>query len=91
MGKFTEGNTVGRNKGRFRAALEKAIADRAKSRSDEWAALQDVAGKLIDNALAGDNQAIKEIADRLDGKASQPVEMDGSLSVVIDDRNRPTE
>lgn len=42
-----------------------------------------VAEKLIKNALEGDNTAIKEIADRIEGKPQQTVEQKIDASVEI--------
>ena len=53
--------------------------------------LRQVAETLIDAAIAGDIQAIKELGDRLDGKPRQAVEVTGeegkaiSLTVVFSD------
>jgi hypothetical protein len=38
--------------------------------------LQQVADALVDAAIAGDIQAIREINDRMDGKATQPISGD---------------
>lgn len=35
--------------------------------------LRDVANALVEKAISGDVQAIKEVADRLDGKVAQAV------------------
>jgi hypothetical protein len=43
--------------------------------------LRAVADALVEKAMAGDVQAIKEIADRLDGKPAQSLEMSGSLAL----------
>lgn len=43
--------------------------------------LRQVARKLIEKALDGDVPAIKEINDRIDGKAHQSVEMSGGLAL----------
>ena len=42
-------------------------------------ALRAIAQGLIEKATEGDVAAIKEIADRLDGKPAQPTEMSGRL------------
>lgn len=42
--------------------------------------LRAVADALVQKAMGGDVQAIKEVADRLDGKAMQAVELDANLS-----------
>lgn len=45
--------------------------------------LRDLADKLIERAQNGDVQALKEIGDRIDGKATQPLEHSGDLIVQI--------
>ena len=49
------------------------IAIKEASQTGEGTKLRDVANALIDKAIAGDVQAIKEVADRLDGKVPQGV------------------
>lgn len=71
-----EGNTNGANGKRFRLALEKAIAEKS-SGQDKWQALVQVADKLVTEAQAGSIPAIKEIADRLDGKSAQSLALTG--------------
>jgi hypothetical protein len=43
--------------------------------------LELLADKLVEKALDGDVTAIKEIGDRLDGKAKQQIEQDAGLGV----------
>lgn len=60
----------GTNKGKdkpFREALRKRIAEA----SDDPKRLDRIALKLLGLAEAGDVQAIREVADRLDGKVPQ--------------------
>ena len=59
---------------RFELALEKAIAEQSGG-ADKWEALVTVAKKLVSEANEGNIQAIKEIADRLDGKPAQAVNL----------------
>ena len=70
------GNHNNANGKRFRLALEKAIAERSEG-PDKWNALVEVATKLIDEAKEGNITAIREVADRLDGKAAQQLMMTG--------------
>jgi len=44
--------------------------------------LRAVADALVTKALTGDVPAIREIADRLDGKATQAIEHSGELEVT---------
>ena len=48
-------------------AIKEAVKDSDKTK------LRAVADALVDKAIAGDVQAIKEVADRLDGKVPQGV------------------
>lgn len=50
---------------------------------DDAKRLRAVAEKLYDAAEQGDVSAIREIGDRLDGKAAQPIEHSGDLTVVV--------
>lgn len=45
--------------------------------------LRAIAEKIIDKALEGDVAALKEIGDRMDGKAAQALEHSGNLHVTI--------
>lgn len=56
----------------FRDALMLAIADAGEDRR----ALRAIAARLLKKAEEGDIQAIKEIADRMDGKVPQSVTND---------------
>ena len=69
------GNTNARNKGRFRGALIKRI--------EELDAMNDIVQALVTNAINGDMQAIKEVADRLDGKAHTTNEQNIGISVHV--------
>ena len=69
------GNDYARNKGRFRGALVKRI--------EELNAMGKIVEALVDNAIKGDMQAIKEVADRLDGKATNVSEHNHSISVHV--------
>lgn len=67
------GNPNGRPKSKpFREALRRAIA----AAGDDRDVLKDVADSLVAEALSGDVQAIRELADRLDGKVAQPLKGD---------------
>lgn len=56
---------------RFYAALDRAIAQ------EDGKKLRDAADKLLDNAAAGEPWAIQMLADRLDGKPAQQVQLQG--------------
>ncbi|TQX88449.1 MULTISPECIES: hypothetical protein [unclassified Rhizobium] len=76
----------------FRDALRMALAEAG----DNQQALRVIAGKLIDKAKEGDMQAIKELADRLDGKATQALvgeDSEGRLvpTIIFNGQRRDTE
>lgn len=52
---------------RFYAALDRAIA------ADDGKRLRAAAERLLDEAVNGEAWAIKELADRLDGKVAQEI------------------
>jgi hypothetical protein len=67
----------------FRDALRMELAALG---DDNPRALRGLARKLLDIAAGADGlPAIREIADRLDGKPAQAVEMSGSLAVSHED------
>ena len=72
-------NPSGRNGKQFKAALNVAIrrveGDKTK--------LAQIAEALVDKAAAGDVQAIKEVADRLDGKATQLIAGDEDAAPIL--------
>ena len=55
----------------FRDAVRRAIAQ------DDGKRLRGAAEKLLDLAEAGEAWAVKELADRVDGKAKQQTELSG--------------
>lgn len=64
----------------FRDALRMEIAEAGENSR----ALRNIAKKLIAQAEAGDMQAIKEFADRLDGKAVQQLDVDATVRSIED-------
>lgn len=76
----------GTNKGKdkpFREALRMEIAALG---DDDPKALRGLARNLLAIASGSDGlQAIREIADRLDGKPAQAVEMSGNLAISHED------
>lgn len=65
----------------FREALRMELA----AAGEDHKALRGVAVALIGKAMMGDVQAIKEIADRLDGKPTQAIENgeDGDFQISV--------
>lgn len=80
---FEKGNQLASNNKRWRAAIENALNKRNESRKDKLEALDALAEKLLENAEAGDMQALKELGDRLDGKPTQQVVGSGSEGEFI--------
>lgn len=59
----------------WHAAILRALDKRGAG--DRVAALDELAGKLLDLVSTGDLQALKEFGDRLDGKPAQAVTVSG--------------
>lgn len=75
------GNPNGRPKSRpFKDALEKAL----KAAGDDKSAIELVAAALVEKARSGDVPAIKELADRMDGKVAQAIigDEDNPLQII---------
>jgi hypothetical protein len=64
----------------FRDALRMQL----KEAGEDHKALRMIAAKLIDLAVSGDLQAIKELADRTDGKSVQQVDADVTVHSIED-------
>lgn len=62
---------------RFREALNVAISEET---TDGIKKLRAIATKLVDCAVAGESWAVKEVADRLDGKPAQDINVDASVT-----------
>lgn len=69
------GNQNARDGREFREALRRAMAHRGEG--DYRHTLLKIAGGLVDKALEGDLPAIREVADREDGKAAQAMILNG--------------
>jgi hypothetical protein len=66
---FQPGNKLAASRKPFRDALRLEIT----AAGEDHRALREVARKLLDMARDGDMQAIKELADRVDGRVTQPI------------------
>lgn len=64
----------------FRDALRMEL----KEAGEDHKALRAIAAKLITMASSGDMQAIKELADRTDGKSVQQVDADVTVRTIED-------
>ena len=71
----------------FREALRMELAEMG----DDHKGLRKIARKLIGVATAGEIAAIKEIADRLDGKPMQATEVTGKDGGAIEVANLSTQ
>lgn len=70
--KGQSGNPGGRGTDKpWREALRRALARKAGKGNGVDQSLELVANKVVELALSGDIQCIKEIGDRIDGKAHQ--------------------
>jgi len=78
--KEQSGNPGGAAKDRqWRQALDRALKRRDdKTRDGDPLALERLADRVIEQAFNGDMTAVKEIAERLDGKVKQQLEHVGS-------------
>ena len=84
------GNTNNTKGTRWRQAIESAL--NLKCKSDGQKALVDIATQLLDKAASGDVGALKELGDRMDGKAPQalnlgdpdgnPLELIGKVTLI---------
>lgn len=64
---------------RWETALTKALARYSDNAVKAGEALDKIAEVVVRDALAGNRDAIVELANRLDGKPLQPVEMDATF------------
>lgn len=80
------GNTNARRGKAWRDALERALARVAEGKVKTVdAGLDRVADVVVSGALAGDKDAWKEIADRVDGKVTQPLSNDEENPLIPDE------
>ncbi len=62
------------------SAIERVLDSRTKTRIDKKRELDELAEKLVDLAKAGDLAALKEVGDRLEGKAAQSLEVNANVT-----------
>lgn len=73
----TSGGQPGNKNARKSRLFEQALTREIKQRdleAGDGETLRLVAGKMVDNALSGDRQAITDLRDTLDGKPTMAVE-----------------
>ena len=67
--------SVGAPKGNNNAAKAKRVSSHLQKRLEERAMECELMDVLLDKALEGDLPAIKEVFDRIDGKAKQSIDI----------------
>lgn len=77
---FQPGNDLATKHGQWRAALNRAIAQ------DDGKRLRGAAEKLLTLASEGESWAVRELGDRLDGKAAQAVTIVGDPEQPLESR-----
>jgi len=81
------GNTNATKNKRWREAIDKALKQYNKGDVKQGQALDKIALRLVDNAVVGDSQefkeSMKEIGDRLDGRAAQTLAIDPDANTVV--------
>lgn len=78
------GNKNAAKGNKWKTAIEHVLENYETDQVRKGLALREIARKLIDTALEGDMQAIKEIGDRLDGKPVQAVTGEGGGPLTIE-------
>ena len=73
-----KGNTNATKTRVWAEAIDKVLK---QSDDGKHAELRKLAEKLVEMAIAGDMQAMKEIGDRVDGKSLASIELTGSLQI----------
>ena len=72
-----KGNKNGANGSKWRDALKRALGRYSSKVVKRGQALNTIAEKVVELALAGDKDAIAEIGNRLDGKPTQTIQGNG--------------
>ena len=67
----------------WKDALKRALERKNIGRAKKRAAIDAIADKVVDQALAGDQFAIREIGDRLDGKAAVILGGEGPEGAIV--------
>jgi len=75
------GNTNAAKGKRWANAIDSALSKRCKS--DGQKALVDLAEVMLTAAEKGESWALKEVGDRLDGKAAQSIALDASGTIEV--------
>lgn len=80
------GNKSGRKGMLFRDALHKAIKRHPANETKQKTVLVKLCTKLLDEGLSGNLTAIKETADRLDGKPAQVIQGPEGKPITVIER-----
>lgn len=77
------GNQNAANGKKWKAAIDRALESRSRAEGKEI--LDELANVLINQALAGEQWAVKEFGDRVDGKAHQTLDttVKGDLAGIL--------
>lgn len=75
-----KGNENAAKAKRFHDGLKRALARKGKTVDG---GLNKVCDQLVNAAVDGEQWAIKEIADRIDGKSQQSVNVDGDIGISV--------
>ena len=73
---------AGAPKGNNNAGKGKRMSDRLLKRLEERKVWDGLADALLDKALDGDISSIKEVFDRIDGKAHQSIAIDADVTTT---------
>jgi hypothetical protein len=76
------GNQYARKSKDWENALRRALAQYETDKVPSGMALAKIAEKVVERALEGDQKAVEEIANRLDGKATTVIAGDDELPPV---------
>lgn len=75
------GNQNAKQGAEWRSAIKRALSRRS---GENWRkGLDELADRYIEAAALGDAWALKDIADRLDGKPKQSVDVEGGIDHVV--------
>lgn len=74
--------SAGAPKGNTNAAKGKRMSTRLLKRLQERELWDQMADSLLDKALEGDISSIKEVFDRIDGKAQQSIAIDADVTTT---------
>jgi len=80
------GNQNGKKGSIWRDAIMKAVHEIDPNSPDSAKKLRSLARKLVENGLDGDNHALQQIGDRLDGKPTQAIERTDTRTITLIER-----